>query len=114
MRISFVTSLLPVLLLARAAVAGVQEDKDAIGDVARQVIPTKNSDQYIPAFQQLASVFGDAKSLDALRANPTSDEFQGGLRGLLADVNRAMWVYYDDKPTLDYLRKLASRIKSAM
>ncbi|KAJ2476462.1 hypothetical protein IWW56_004911 [Coemansia sp. RSA 2131] len=103
-----------ILFILGIAAASVQEDKDAIAEIARQVIPTKNGDLYTSAFQQLAVVMGDNKAVAALRGNPTSDEFQGGLRSLLADVNRAMWVFNDDTPTLDSLRMLAKRIRSTL
>ncbi|KAJ1831161.1 hypothetical protein LPJ63_004472 [Coemansia sp. RSA 2711] len=103
-----------ILLVAGIVAGSVQEDKDAIAEIARQVIPTKNSDLYTGAFQQLAVVLGDEKAVAGLRGNPTSSEFQGGLRSLLADVDRAMWVFNDDKPTLDYLQMIAKRIKIAL
>ncbi|KAJ2351351.1 hypothetical protein GGF43_004057, partial [Coemansia sp. RSA 2618] len=74
-----------ILFVFGIAAASVQEEKEAIAEIARQVIPTKNTDLYMGAFQQLASVMGDSKAASALRGNPTSDEFQGGLRSLLAD-----------------------------
>ncbi|KAJ2448265.1 hypothetical protein EV183_005521 [Coemansia sp. RSA 2336] len=103
-----------VLATIGVVAAGIQDEMDAIAEIARLVVPTKNSDMYVPAFQQLASVLGDQKAASVLRGNPSSDEFQSGLHMLLADVNRGMWVFNDDKPTLDSLRILAKRIKSAM
>ncbi|KAJ2156636.1 hypothetical protein GGF46_005058 [Coemansia sp. RSA 552] len=106
-----------VLLCAVAcsmALGSVEEDVAAISQVAHQMIPTKNSDQYVGAFQRLAVALGDIEATSLLRNGFSTDEFQHGLRVLLADVNRAMWVYNDDKETLNYLRIIASRIKAAL
>ncbi|KAJ2000421.1 hypothetical protein GGI04_004157 [Coemansia thaxteri] len=104
-----------ILLLAGAAFAGIAEDKAKIGTIARSVIPTNMAPkEYIGAFQQLAVAFEDRAAAKELNADLKTPELAHGLRALLSDVERAMWVFYDDKETLSYLRLLSSRIKSSM
>ncbi|KAI9504328.1 hypothetical protein BX070DRAFT_134071 [Coemansia spiralis] len=90
-------------------------EKDIISAAAHSAIPTKsNYSDYASAFQELANALGDHTAAKELGSNPVSDEFKQGLHSLLADVNRAMWVYFDDKETLSYLRLLASRIRGGL
>ncbi|KAJ2777114.1 hypothetical protein H4R18_005312 [Coemansia javaensis] len=109
----------PVLvlsLLAAAAAAGtIQDERDSIARIAGVLGAAKaGSDAFAGALQQLAVVLSDSKAAAELRADPDSDEFRIGQRTLLADVNRAMWVFYDDKPTLEHLRAFARRIHDAL
>ncbi|KAJ1909231.1 hypothetical protein GGI09_000206 [Coemansia sp. S100] len=102
-------------LVAGVAIAGIVEDKAKFETIAMSVLPTNMSPiEYASAFQQLAEAFEDKSVVKDLAADHKSAEYAHGLKGLLNDVERAMWVFYDDKETLGYLRILATRIKTAM
>ncbi|KAJ2494249.1 hypothetical protein IWW47_004728 [Coemansia sp. RSA 2052] len=102
-------------LIVGVAIAGIAEEKAKIGDIARSVLPTNMATmEYISAFQQLAVALEDKPVIKDLNADRKSNEFAHGLKGLLSDVERAMWVFYDDSETLGYLRVIAARIKAAM
>ncbi|KAJ2741243.1 hypothetical protein GGI20_005327 [Coemansia sp. BCRC 34301] len=102
-------------LVFGVAIAGISEEKAKIGDIARSVLPTNLAPlEYVGAFQQLAVAFEDKPVIKDLNADRKTKEFAHGLKGLLSDVERAMWVFYDDSETLSYLRVLAARIKTAM
>ncbi|KAJ2890670.1 hypothetical protein GGI21_006095, partial [Coemansia aciculifera] len=64
--------------------------------------------EYISAFQQLAVSFDDKPVVKDLNADRKSKEFSHGLKGLLNDVERAMWVFYDDSEILSNLRVIAA------
>ncbi|KAJ1718068.1 hypothetical protein LPJ61_006891 [Coemansia biformis] len=113
MRAAFVFVL--IAAVASVAAAGIIDDeRNIIDQVARTMNSATTNDAVVGALQQLASALGDTKALSELRADTGSDEFNVGLRSLLADVNRAMWVFYDDKPTLDHLRTFAKRIHAVL
>ncbi|KAJ2832073.1 hypothetical protein FBU31_002150 [Coemansia sp. 'formosensis'] len=108
--------LLALLFLVGVAIAGIVEEKAKIEVIAKSIMPTNMApSEYVSAFQQLAAAFEDKPVIKGLAAaNRQSAEFTHGLKGLLNDVERAMWVFYDDTETLGYLRVLAARIKTIM
>ncbi|KAJ2880220.1 hypothetical protein H4R27_004861 [Coemansia aciculifera] len=104
-----------LFLVVGVAIAGIVEEKAKFGTIAMSILPTNMSPtEYASAFQQLAEAFEDKAVVKDLAADHKSSEYSHGLKGLLNDVERAMWVFYDDKETLGYLRILAARIKTAM
>ncbi|KAJ2751702.1 hypothetical protein GGI19_004319 [Coemansia pectinata] len=104
-----------LFLVVGVAIAGIVEEKAKFGTIAMSILPTNMSPtEYASAFQQLAEAFEDKSVVKDLAADHKSAEYSHGLKGLLNDVERAMWVFYDDKETLGYLRILAARVKTAM
>lgn len=105
-----------LLLLSTQVAASIATEKDQIEGIARQIVESPKPDvaEYAEIFQKLASVLGDQAAVKGLEADTKSAEFAIGLRDLLADVKRSMWVFNDDKEMLDYLRILASTIKTGI
>ncbi|KAJ2688429.1 hypothetical protein H4R19_006569 [Coemansia spiralis] len=112
MRLTFVVAL--IAAVAVAAAGSVDDEREVISRASRLMAGAASNDAFIAALQQLASVLGDTKATSELRADTASDEFRVGLHSLLADINRAMWVFNDDTPTLEHLRAAAKRIRAAL